>query len=329
MAHELTIRDDGSAEMAYVGETPWHGLGNKLEPGAPIEEWVVAAGMNWDIQRTPVIYGYGDKQFARFSDRHVLYRSDSKAPLSVVGSGYQIVQPKEVLEFFRDLVEIGGFQIETAGTLFGGRRFWALARMNGQEALGGVDPIEGNLLLATSADGSMKTIGKDTSVRVVCQNTMNMALGEKDRKQVAISHISTFNAEKVKETLGISRQHFEQYLRAAEHLSQFSLASAAANNFLEETLRENGMVVREDITKSRQFNRILELYNGAGMGADLKTAEGTAWGLLNAVTQFVDHEARATNMDNRLASAWFGRGDNFKTNTFQRLLALTNYEKAA
>lgn len=119
-------------KMAYVGKTPWHQLGSALPPKQPIEIWAHKARLNWSIQEASVRFMVERAgalgSIMTFPEQKVLYRSDSKAPLSVVGSRYQVVQPKEVLDFYRDLTEISGFELETAGVLKQGRKFWALAR---------------------------------------------------------------------------------------------------------------------------------------------------------------------------------------------------------
>ena len=88
MAHELSIRADGFTEMAFVGKTPWHGLGQELQEDASIEQWQKAAGMDWTINSSPVAFGVGEGQILPdleiFEGQNVLYRSDTKMPLSVV-----------------------------------------------------------------------------------------------------------------------------------------------------------------------------------------------------------------------------------------------------
>ena len=127
MAHELA----SSKDMAYVGETPWHGLGNKLPQNQPIEIWQKNAGMDFEINQTPVLFNAatGDGNILNLRsnpDATVLYRSDTNEPLSVVSKRYKVVQPHDVLEFYRDLVSAGGFELETAGVLKGGKKLWAL-----------------------------------------------------------------------------------------------------------------------------------------------------------------------------------------------------------
>lgn len=134
-------------QMAYVGATPWHGLGSHLSPKQPLEIWQREAGMDWLIQESPVHFkadAIGHLgSIHTFPEQKVLYRSDTKAPLSVVSNRYQVVQPREVLEFYRDLTEVSGYELETAGVLKGGRKFWALARTGQGTALKGNDQVNG------------------------------------------------------------------------------------------------------------------------------------------------------------------------------------------
>jgi len=180
-------------QMAYVGATPWHGLGNRLTQKQPLEVWQREAGMNWQIQDSPVHFKADTvgnlSTIHSFPEQKVLYRSDTKAPLSVVSNRYQVVQPREVLEFYRDLTEVSGYELETAGVLKGGRKFWALARTGQGTALKGNDQVNGYLLLATSCDGTLATTATPTTVRVVCNNTLTISLNGATRgREEATGH---------------------------------------------------------------------------------------------------------------------------------------------
>jgi phage/plasmid-like protein (TIGR03299 family) len=322
MVAAVTTRKNGFAEMAYVGETPWHGLGQQLTAGASIENWIVAAGMDWKINRSRVRYGEDANQQI-FDDHHVLFRSDTKAPLGIVSPKYKIVQPTEVMEFFRDLTESNGYELNTAGTLFDGKRFWALAKVGEDAFVVGDDRIGGYLLLSTSCDGTLATTAKFTTVRVVCNNTLSMALGKSDKNQsITIRHTSHFNPQSVKDELGLATGKFSEFMVAARSLAKKSVNKKLAQDFVGSLLVDTGTVLGEDVTKSRQFNKILDLFNGSAMGGTLLGAEGTAWGLVNSVTEFVDWGARSKTVDARLSSAWFGRGDTLKTTALERALAL-------
>ena len=320
MAHQIET-------MAFVGLTPWHGLGHKVSPHQPIEVWQRQAGMDWRIEASPVrfIDGSGTSlgSIHAFPEQKVLYRSDTKAPLSVVSDRYKVVQPEEVLEFYRDLTEHAGYELETAGVLRGGRKFWALARSGLSSSLLGQDPVEGYLLLATSCDGSLATVATPTTVRVVCNNTLTMALNG-NTQGVKVPHSTVFDAARVKRQLGISVSQWDEFMYRMRALAERKVNATEAEVFFRDVICKTEEPVGDarKLPNYRALQRVHELYGGAGHGAELATAKGTAWGLLNAVTEFVDHERRARSSDYRLDSAWFGQGAQLKSEALDAALAL-------
>jgi phage/plasmid-like protein (TIGR03299 family) len=177
MAHMID-ETTGRAAIAYTGVTPWHGLGQALTPGASIETWTREAGLGYDVLESPVLYSsLASTELQSWPDRKVLHRSDTGAPLAVVSDGYRVVQPAEIMDFFRELVELGGFQLETAGALSDGRRVWALASVADAAPVVSRDLVKPYLLLGTSYDGTMATVAKFTAIRVVCNNTITAAVG--------------------------------------------------------------------------------------------------------------------------------------------------------
>lgn len=298
--------------MAYAGATPWHGLGNRLTRQQPVEVWLSEAGMDWTIDQSDVLFNAANDGMAirAHADAKVLYRSDTLAPLSVVSNRYKVVQPHEVLHFYQDLVAAGGFELETAGVLKGGRKLWALAR-TGQEALvKGSDRIKAYLLLATSCDGTLCTTAQFTSVRVVCNNTLQMAVGD-STGAVKVPHSTVFDPQQVKEALGIGLSGWERFIGNLKSLARRPVSPDEARLYFSEVLQEP-LDLAPGSVASRAMQQIEALYAGAGMGAQLASARGTAWGLVNAMTEFVDHRRRARSQDHRLDSAWFGQGAQLK-----------------
>jgi len=155
--------------MAYTGQTPWHGLGNLLHAKQSLDIWLHAAGMDWTIEQGDVMFNVASDalHIRPYADNKVLYRSDTLEPLSVVSQRYNVVQPHEVLHFYQDLVDAGGFELETAGSLKGGRKLWALARTGQDLTLKGGDVVKSYLLLATSCDGSLCTTAQCTALHPV------------------------------------------------------------------------------------------------------------------------------------------------------------------
>jgi phage/plasmid-like protein (TIGR03299 family) len=312
MAHEVQT-------MAYTNEVPWHGLGNLLGPNQSLEVWLKQAGMDWSVESSPVHY-QGQDHLRQFNDAKVLYRSDSGEALSVVSNRYQVVQPREVLEFYRDLVDIGGFQLETAGVLKGGRKLWALAKTGQETMLKGNDQVKGYLLLATACDGTLATTAQFTSVRVVCNNTLAVATSD-SQGAIKVPHSTKFDADSVKQQLGIGVSAWQRFIVDMRKLADRPVNPFEARRYLVELLG-NPDKLFHDQPNSKALNRVFELFDGQGKGADLAAAKGTAWGLVNAVTQFIDHERRARNADNRLNSAWFGAGAAIKQRAFSEALAM-------
>lgn len=299
--------------MAYTGAAPWHGLGNQLTQKQPIEVWQHEAGMNWQIQESPVHFKSESLghlgSIHSFPEQKVLFRSDTKAPLSVVSNRYQVVQPREVLEFYRDLTEVSGYELETAGVLKGGRKFWALARTGQGTAIKGNDQVNGYLLLATSCDGTLATTATPTTVRVVCNNTLTIALDGTSRA-IKVPHSTRFDSAAVKKHLGIAVSQWDEFMYRMRMLADRKVSPRKATSFFMNVLCDvqANQEVPDKLVNERALSKVHELYEGGGRGAKLVSANGTAWGLLNAVTEYVDHERRARSNEYRMDSAWFGQG---------------------
>ncbi|MEO9279404.1 DUF932 domain-containing protein [Acinetobacter sp. WA-87] len=336
--------------MAFVGDTPWHGLGNPLSPNQPIEVWAQQAGMDWRIESSNVSYmaknERGQNILMPYEEQRVLYRSDTHAPLSVVSQRFQEVQPQEILEFYRDLTEQSGFELETAGVLKGGRKFWALARTGQSAALKGKDISNGYILLATACDGTLATTAQFTSIRVVCNNTLAIALRGQNSSAgvVKVPHSTKFDAEKIKQQLGISIKTWDEHMYEMKQLTQRKVTQQEAasyfdavfnNTMMSATDQEESIIQyylkaasmnKKSNSKSepngRAMSMAMEMFNGQGRGAELSSAKDTAYGLLCTITEFVDHERRAMSRDHRLNSAWFGMGATIKQRGLEQALKI-------
>jgi len=316
MAHDIS-------SMAYTGATPWHGLGNHLSEHQPLAVWLREAGMAWTIEQSHVLFNVDQHamHFRPYAESKVLYRSDTLEPLSVVSNRYQVVQPHEVLHFYKDLVSAGEFELETAGVLKGGRKMWALARTGQEAKIKGNDRIKAYLLLATSCDGTLCTTAQFTSVRVVCNNTLQMATRD-STGAVKVPHSTRFDPQAVKETLGIGFSRWDNFMQDLQQLSQRSVSAAEADTYLRTVLNEPEL--DGESVPSKVYQQVNALYLGHGMGAELSGTAGSAWGLLNAVTEYVDHHRRARDQGNRLDSAWFGRGAQLKQRALEQALTLVH-----
>ena len=321
MAHNITVRADGTAEFAFTGarENIWHGLGAELQENASIDDWKVAAGMNWQISDSPVKYTSGDGEFT-FPDKRALFRSDTNAGLSIVSSDYKVVQPGEVLEFFRDLVSLHDMRLSTAGTLFGGKRFWALADMGKNFETVSGDRIDGRLLLVTSADGSLSTQARFVSERVVCHNTMTIALAENSKHLIKKTHRSDWDPESIKIDLGLIDSSWSTYMHNLRMMANTNIDDQSVRNYFQKKYYNPNVSVDEQGWGAiKKVSKLIELYN-AGSGAEY--SKGTLYGILNATTELYTHGSGKRNESHQFWDSQFGGGDNIKTETYNDMVAL-------
>lgn len=319
MSAGLTVRENGFVEMAYLKSegVPWHNSGNPMADGESKERWIDQSGFGVKINRSRVRYGEPPNQRI-FDDHHVLFRSDTKEPLAVVGKGFQIVQPTELFEPVWELCERKGYKLSAAGTLFGGKRYWVACSVGGAESVIGGDVLKGYLMGVTAVDGSLKTIYKRCATRPICNNTVNAALAE-GGAEFRKSHRSVFDAGEMLQALGLARNSFEQFVAEARRLSLITMNTKEAQEMTASLLTESKTVTKEDVTASTGYKTILQLFDhGKGNHGE------TAWDWLNGVTEYVDHFQRAKTESHRMNNTLLGKGDALKSLALQRAMALAD-----
>ena len=349
--HSKVAHDIWNNNMAYLQSDgkPWHGLGKALTGNESIDECLQIAGMTHKIERRlvrmrinrdsiedTVIPGY--IAIVRDSDNHVF---------QIASDGYHPMQYTEMVSMFREFVEAGDMRMSTLGLLKDGAIAWCMASINQGFKLCDGDEINGNLLISTSHDGSVMNDVRFCHERVVCANTLAMAKGEcglsfqfkhsrKDKKAAI---------REAKERLKLAKDRFSKFadwcgvlaskpvqdeqqvyqyliqLTGSQLLEQaIATTPANGNDLLEsliasdvETIKANKKLTDENLSRAGRaiLDEIIE-----SPGANLPSAKGTWWGVLNGVTHYFDHDSptRIANsdnrayarQDNRLTSAWYG-----------------------
>lgn len=257
----------------------------------------------------------------------LLARSRTQAALSVVSGDYQVVQPKAVLEFYRDLVEQRGYPLETAGALAGGRKVWALARTG---LLAGVaddaaDKLGAYVLLATSCDKTLATTVTFTSVRVVCQNTLSFAVQDMkkgNRRNIKVAHSLRFDPAQIKNDLGLMDESWEKFKLQLTPMAGKQLSKSDAEQFFLSIIQSEKEAKEGKLSdrKHKEFMQLMSFYRHAP-GQSLPTAKDTLWGAVSAVTYYVDHMLPSSG--DRLDSAWFGTGAVLKEKAWEKALEMT------
>ena len=312
MSHEVET-------MAWKHAVPWHRLGREVAPDAEVDEMVAAAEIDWTVSKRPIFYASAAGEAIAIKDTYALVRDTDDRHYSIVGRGWHPVQNRVAMEFFRAFVAAGGASMETVGALRHGQIVWGLANLKAGFTLPGGDSVKGYLLLASFHEQGKANIARVTPIRVVCANTLAMAMGGSARFEQRFSHVREFDPHEAAATVGAAREQIVEYASNARLLKKLRMTD-------EEVVRLLAPVYARDedpealvATKGqahRTLKKVMDCYTSAP-GAD----PGTGWGALNASTYYADHVARREG-DSRLTSAWLGKESRRKNQVLSALLEL-------
>lgn len=323
MAHDLVAdATTGQVPFAFTGprEAIWHGLGQQLEAGKSVDEWVTAAGFDWEIKASPAYFDRGDGNKEEFPGKMVLRRGDSDKPLSIVSNSFKIVQPRTVLEFFRDLTERHGMQLSTAGILGDGKRFWALADMGKEVEITAGDKVRGQLLLTSSSDGQQSTTAKFVSTRVVCANTLDVAM-RGTGKMVRVTHKKEFDPEAVKIDLGLVDKSWDAFVGNLKKLADKPMDDTQLRGFISTMFYDPNRDAAEQTWGTERLVESIIAKAKGGSGSDMH--KGTRWGALCGITEALTHcDTARMAPQNRFVETYMGVHAQTKSNAFLELMMM-------
>jgi phage/plasmid-like protein (TIGR03299 family) len=301
MAHQLEVVN-GKATMFFVGETPWHGLGQELHGRPTVREAITAGGLDWDVELVPLVTGDAHEP----APARAVRRTTDRRVLGVVGPAYHALQNRDAFAFFQPFLDAGLAALHTGGSLCDGRKVWLLAQIDREPlVIGDGDEIRKFVLLSNSHDGTTSVRVGFTPIRVVCANTLSLAHTDKaGSRLIRVRHTRRLadNLDALREVMDLADQEFsataEQYrLLRDKGINQADLASYVRHVFQIESATLNGQ-------QRRIIESVFRLFE-EGRGAELPGVRGTLWGAYNSVTEFLSYE-RGKAQDTRLASLWFG-----------------------
>ena len=298
MAHALEMVN-GEAQMAYrlSKGVPWHGLGVPVHDDMTPIEMMKAAGLDWTVKKVESFVEHNGEQIP--TGQQALVRETDGKILTNVGGNWNPCQNETAFEFFNDFVKAGDMVMDTAGSIHDGKMVFAAADVKDGFTLFGGDEVKGYLLFSNPHQYGKCIDVKFVMTRVVCNNTLSMALTEKNQPAVRLSHRNEFDASVVKELLGISHTRVQQFKEAADFLGSERYTDEAYIRFLGKVF---GTSSQEDKVLSRTGERALEIVE-TQPGANFKP--GSWWNALNAVTYITDHELGRSD-DARATSSLFG-----------------------
>lgn len=314
------------------GIKPWHNEGVVVEGLLTAADALQRGGLSWTVSKDALKTAGGIAVPNAFAVR----RSDNNAILGVVGNQYTPLQNSEAFSMMDAIVQDhGSAKYETAGALGAGERVWVQLAVEGDIALKDAkgkdagDTIQRYILLANSHDGSSPVMVATTMVRVVCQNTLTAAIASA-ASMFKVRHTKGMGLKvaDAREALGVINKSYEALQEKMQMLTKVKVSDKAFEGYIASL----GFDTAADKGKGKgAVDTLKALFEGEGAGSTLSTAKGTAWGALNAVTEYTDHlrPTRVTAASSfksegeaRLASQWFGSGLQLKEKALEKALAL-------
>jgi|TARA_R110000744_G_scaffold7113_3_gene24376 phage/plasmid-like protein (TIGR03299 family) len=302
MGHGLTETD----WMAYAGQAPWHRLGTKVGEGlGTAEEFLKASHLDYEVYTETVHRPHGEL----IPNKQSIVREDTQEVFEIMGKIYTPVQNRDAFSFFDDVVGTGEAVYETAGSLNGGRRIWIMANLQDSRGVKGTDDeIANYLLLSNSHDGTEEISMRWAPMRVVCANTLAIALRQGDKTKWAARHTANVmkRAYGAREVLGFAKYYQDQLMDQIDVIASKQWVASDMDAFLEHVFDYNSA---EDIkthhSKLDAANNVRELFEG-GIGMDIKGIGGTAYAGYQALTEHIDRHRNVKTDDSAVFSSWFG-----------------------
>jgi len=321
MAHRIYI-DDGKAAMMYVGQEPWHGLGTKLEHPATAEEAIKAAHLDWTVKKIP-LYAWGEGVAYPIDDKFTvvpvhLWGQEKCPTFGIVGRDYTPMQNHEAFQFFDPIVGEGAAIYHTAGALDEGRRIWLLAKLPSDIEVAAGDITHKYLLLSNSHDGTGSVQIKFTPTRVVCHNTLTMALQEGE-SAIRVPHTRDINErlKAARENLHLINTKYEEIERVMTDMARVMMEGRLANYLKLVFPDPPSSKDRREFERMEEQRRRAAVLFTKGKGNDLKGVAGSLWAAYNGITEMIDHGRNRRTPEQHLEHIWFGGGCNVKIRAYE------------
>ena len=307
--------------MAYAGELPWHGLGVPVSNDMSAYEMMEAAQLNWSVKKQPMYFMPNEDKGVLVEDKMLLVREEDNKQLDVVSKTWHPVQNQAAFDFFYDWVEEGNMEMHTAGSLKDGKLVWVLAKINETFEVLQNDIVEGYLLFTNPHQFGHSVNVRFTPIRVVCNNTLQLALGGNNYHSFSVDHTKPFDAHAVKDALGLSKVAMGDYSMQAKYLARTPATNEAVDNYLRELFPLTRYQEERGDTRSRRARQVRRLYHQGTPGSEL--AKETWWDAFNTVTYAYDHKFGKDNAA-RMQSSWYGTASVAKQEALRKALSFAD-----
>lgn len=266
-----------------VREVPWHGLGTIVETAPTSKDALELAGLDWVVESKPIFDANGNE----IKGFKANTRNSDNSVLGVVSDRYRIIQNNEAFEFTDNLVSSGDVRYETAGSLKNGKQIWLLAKLDGVKIVG--DDVDPYVCFTNNHDGTGAIRVCMTPIRVVCQNTLNVALTTAKRSW-STKHMGDINSKLIeaKATLGFANEYMKALDEAADKFANTKISDDEIEAVLDI------LFPIEPNDSQRKINSVKEIKNNfysCYMMPDIAKFRNTQWGVINAMSDMATHTA--------------------------------------
>lgn len=322
MSANLATKLDGSYAFVSAKEPAWHGLGKVLKDAFTADVALKQGGLDFTVVKIQNQLETGLK----IPDSFSLVRHDrvdnANGILGSCGKQYHIVQNEDLFSFFDFLVEDNHAIYQTAGALGNGERVWILARLPKDIVVGNDDVVNQYILVTNAHTGKHSALAMVTPVRVVCNNTLNMALKGKSNF-VTIRHFknATEKLQEAHKLLGFTTKYYDELSTTYNKMQKKVVSDSDVTRWVKKVLGTPS----QDKISTKKLNHVQSIMNLYESGEGAQFSRGTLWGFVNAVTEYADFEkvvrGDESNKSKRLNSIWFGTGADLKQKAFNLALA--------
>lgn len=282
-------------DMFSVREVPWHGLGTIVKEAPTSHDAIKLAGLDWTVDSKPVF----DEEGKEIEGFKANTRSSDNSILGIVSNKYKIIQNTEAFEFTDNLIS-DEVHYETAGSLRSGKTIWLLAKLPEKYIIG--DKFDPYICFTNNHDGKGAVTVCMTPIRVVCNNTLNLALNSAKRSW-SIRHLGDINGKlaEARQTLALADLYMDNLNKEANRLINVSVTDAELEAIFDELYPIDS---NDSNRKKTNIISMKENIFNKYQSADISKFKGTAWGVINAVTDFAAHTTPARVTDTFQENNW-------------------------
>jgi len=294
----------------------WQNLGITLDDTQSTADWQQATGMNFSVHESRVLFD-ASGSIQELPDKKVLWRSDTYQPLSIVGNEFKVIQPDDVLVFFKGITDKHRMKITAAGTVFDGRRFWALAETGLKTDIINGDVVTCHLLLTTTVDGTQSTVGKLINTRDYSNGTCMVAFGEAGNV-IKVTHKKHLDPNTVKINMDAIATKWNAQVTNLKKMAATPMDEKATRKFFEARFFDPTKYEVDQTWGAIKNVECLTALSFGGSGSAMSA--GTKWGALCGATEYFTHGNGKRDLNHQFWDSYMGAQANQKFDIYRGLV---------